>query len=75
MSYVLVFGCLFAKVFRVWRIAGSSKLSKDVVVSELDILKPIVGFLLIEILFLSIWTALDMPSTRLLISPARALTP
>jgi uncharacterized membrane protein YgcG len=58
---MLAFGSLFAKVWRVWRIAGSAKLAKNVKVTEFDIAKPVIGLILLELIFLSIWTAIDMP--------------
>lgn len=58
---MLVFGSLFAKVFRVWKIAGNKKLNANVQVTEWDVGKPVLGLLLFELIFLAIWTAIDMP--------------
>jgi len=58
---MLVFGSLFAKVWRVWRIAGNTKLSKNVKVTEWDVAKPVIGLLIVEVIFLAIWTGVDYP--------------
>jgi len=61
ISYMLVFGALFAKVWRVARIAGNTKLSKNVKVTEFDVAKPVIGLLILEVIFLAIWTGVDRP--------------
>jgi len=61
VSFMLVFGGLFAKVFRMWRIGSAARKLKRLIVTEGEILKPVSGLIVVDLAFLSIWTAIDMP--------------
>jgi hypothetical protein len=61
ISYMVVFGSLFGKVFRMWRIVNGAEKLKRVVIYEEQVLKTVGGLILTEILFLAIWTWFDTP--------------
>jgi hypothetical protein len=64
VAYVMVFGSLFGKVYRLYLIVSKAEKLKRRIISVNDILKPLTGFLVIEIVFLAIWTAIDMPTVQ-----------
>jgi len=60
IGFFLVFGALFAKSFKVWRL-WSSNLTKQVSISNLQLFGLVAGFVSIEIILLIIYTSVGAP--------------
>eukprot|EP01121_Diplochlamys_sp_Union-15-3_P013982 TRINITY_DN4418_c0_g3_i2.p1 TRINITY_DN4418_c0_g3~~TRINITY_DN4418_c0_g3_i2.p1 ORF type:complete len:409 (+),score=36.95 TRINITY_DN4418_c0_g3_i2:52-1227(+) len=59
LGYILIFGCLFVSMWRLWRIVGYKKL-KVRAIKRVVLFRALALFFLIEIIYLSLWTALDI---------------
>lgn len=60
LSFVLVFACLSMKTWRLWRVVGQKNL-KVTIVTVGDVLKIVGIFVMIELIFLILWTVFDRP--------------
>eukprot|EP00638_Chattonella_subsalsa_P003175 CAMPEP_0117740944 /NCGR_PEP_ID=MMETSP0947-20121206/4628_1 /TAXON_ID=44440 /ORGANISM="Chattonella subsalsa, Strain CCMP2191" /LENGTH=816 /DNA_ID=CAMNT_0005557125 /DNA_START=123 /DNA_END=2573 /DNA_ORIENTATION=+ len=58
VSFTSMFGSLFLKVYKVWRIFGYKKLKK-LVITFVDLLKGLAVLIFIDILILSVWMIID----------------
>jgi len=58
IGYMVMFGCLFAKTWRLWRLFSSKSL-KATVISNGFLLKVCIGIVIPMLIFLIIWTAVD----------------
>ena len=63
VGFAFMFACLFAKTFRVWRLL-SSKSMKAHQISTADLAIWIGLLVLLEIIFLAIWTGVDTPAVK-----------
>lgn len=68
VGFCFMFACLFAKTFRVWKLMNSKSL-KAKMVSTTELLIWIGLLVLLEIIFLAIWTGVDMPTAEDKITP------
>ena len=68
VGFSFMFACLFAKTFRIWRLL-SSKSMKASQISTTDMAIWISVLVLIEIIFLAIWTGVDMPTGTPKVTP------
>mmetsp|Transcript_11342 Transcript_11342/g.14740 ORF Transcript_11342/g.14740 Transcript_11342/m.14740 type:complete len:850 (-) Transcript_11342:172-2721(-) len=58
IGFTSMFGSLFLKVYRVWRIFGSQKMKK-IVIKFVDLLKGLAVLILIDLLILIVWQLVD----------------
>jgi len=63
LGYVFVYGCLFVKTWRMWRIVENPQL-KVIVIPQTDILIMVAVLLSIEITYLVIWSAVNTPIAK-----------
>jgi len=67
-SYVFLYGSLFVKTWRIWRIVGNSKL-RVVKITLKDILKIMTIIIIVELAYLILWTAVDRPKAIIKADP------
>ncbi|EFA83094.1 G-protein-coupled receptor family 3 protein 5 [Heterostelium album PN500] len=60
-GYVIMFGTLFTKTWRTWRLFANARKFKIIKISNKMIFSVVGAFLLIESAFLVIWTIVDRP--------------
>eukprot|EP00211_Chloroparvula_japonica_P000644 CAMPEP_0119119492 /NCGR_PEP_ID=MMETSP1310-20130426/960_1 /TAXON_ID=464262 /ORGANISM="Genus nov. species nov., Strain RCC2339" /LENGTH=1602 /DNA_ID=CAMNT_0007108933 /DNA_START=190 /DNA_END=4998 /DNA_ORIENTATION=+ len=63
IGYTLAFACLFAKTWRLWRLFARKSL-KAKVIDNMFLLQIVAVFMVIMIIYLIIWTAVDGVDTR-----------
>lgn len=62
IGYSLLYSCIFAKNWRVWRIFKSKKFTQTVILDIHLLLYFVLVIVGIEVIFLSIWTGVSMPT-------------
>jgi len=65
ISFVLVYGCLFLKTWRLFWIVRASEKLQRVSLTNIYIIKLLGFFFAVEIVFLIIWTTMDPPQATL----------
>ncbi|KAM9951146.1 hypothetical protein ACTFIT_012252 [Dictyostelium discoideum] len=61
LGYVIVFGTLFTKTWRTWRLFSNARKFKIIRITNKFIITLVGGFVLLESIFMIIWTAVDRP--------------
>lgn len=64
IGFVLLFACLFAKTFRIWRLLTQNSL-KATLISNQQLFAWIAGLFLVEVIYLAVWTGVDTPEYKL----------
>ena len=59
VGFMIMYGCLFAKTWRLYRVINSSMKMKSKVITNTDVMTMIVLFTVPMIIFLIVWTAVD----------------
>jgi hypothetical protein len=74
LSFVLVFGALFARVTRVWRTVSNAMKLKEDPVTQPDLLKHVGFVVLVEVVYLAVWTGVDRPINTAFVSSNQRFT-
>ncbi|EGC35793.1 hypothetical protein DICPUDRAFT_151807 [Dictyostelium purpureum] len=61
LGYVILFGSLFTKTWRTWRLFSNARKFKVIRITNQYILTLVGGFILLESIFMILWTTIDRP--------------
>ena len=68
-AYIFIFGCLFTKTWRIWRISVESEKLRRVTIKDELLFRIVTGLFVVESFLLALWTGLDPPSIILRSDP------